>query len=46
LTARFAALRIRIADGTPQRIFDKGQQHMPGEEAWLGPVDKVASQIS
>jgi SRSO17 transposase len=35
LTARFAALRIRIADGKPQRILDKGQQHMPGEEAWL-----------
>jgi SRSO17 transposase len=34
-TARFAALRIRIADGTPQRIHDKGQQHMPGEAAWL-----------
>lgn len=26
---------IRIADGPPQRIHDKGQQHMPGEEAWL-----------
>lgn len=35
LTARFAASRVRIADGTPQRIYDKGQQHMPGEEAWL-----------
>lgn len=35
LTARFAALRVRIADGKPQRILDKGQQHMPGEEAWL-----------
>lgn len=35
LTARFAALRIRIADGDPQRILDKGQQHMPCEEAWL-----------
>ena len=35
LTARFAALRIRIADGPPQRILDKGQQHLPGEEAWL-----------
>jgi SRSO17 transposase len=35
LTARFAAERIRIADGEPQRILDKGQQHMPGEEAWL-----------
>jgi len=35
LCARFAACRIRIADGSPQRIHDKGQQHMPGEEAWL-----------
>lgn len=35
LAARFAALRVRIADGDPQRILDKGQQHMPGEEAWL-----------
>jgi SRSO17 transposase len=35
LQASFAAARIRIADGSPQRIHDKGQQHMPGEEAWL-----------
>lgn len=35
LAARFAALRVRIADADPQRILDKGQQHMPGEEAWL-----------
>ena len=35
LKAHFAAVRIRIADGPPQRIYDKGQQHMPGEEAWL-----------
>lgn len=35
LKARFAALRVRIADGPPQRIGDKGQQHLPGEEAWL-----------
>lgn len=26
---------MRIADGPPQRIRDKGQQHLPGEEAWL-----------
>ena len=26
---------MRIADGSPQRIHDKGMQHMPGEEAWL-----------
>jgi len=35
LRARFAAVRVRIADGPPQRIWDKGQQHMPGEQAWL-----------
>ena len=35
LKARFAAVRIRVADGTPQRIGDMGQQHLPGEEAWL-----------
>jgi SRSO17 transposase len=35
LKARFAAIRVRIADGPPQRIGDKGQQHLPGEEAWL-----------
>jgi len=35
LSARIAACRIRIADGPPRRIHDKGQQHMPGEEAWV-----------
>ena len=35
LSARFAACRIGVADGPPQHILDKGQQHMPGEEAWL-----------
>src|SRR5437667_4683180 len=35
LKARFAAVRVRIADGPPQRIRDKGQQHLPGAEAWL-----------
>jgi len=35
LAASFAAVRVRIADGPPQRIHDKGMQHMPGEEAWL-----------
>ena len=25
----------RTADGPPQRIRDKGQQHLPGDEAWL-----------
>ena len=35
MKARFAAVRVRIADGPPQRIKDKGQRHLPGEEAWL-----------
>ena len=35
LEARFAAIRVRTADGPPQRIRDKGQQHLPGDEAWL-----------
>lgn len=35
LRARFTAMRIRVAGGPPQRIGDIGQQHMPGEEAWL-----------
>jgi SRSO17 transposase len=35
LTARFAVMRVRIADGAPQRIGAAGAQHMPGEEAWL-----------
>lgn len=35
LKARFAAVRIRVADGPPQRIGAMGQQHLPGEDAWL-----------
>lgn len=35
LSARFAAVRVRVADGLAQRIHDKGAQHLPGEEVWL-----------
>lgn len=35
LAAKFAAMRVRVADGPPQRIGDLGQQHLPGEEVWL-----------
>jgi SRSO17 transposase len=35
LMARFAAIRVRTADGPTQRIWDMGNQHMPGEEVWL-----------
>ena len=33
LSARFAVVRVRVADG--QRIRAMGHQHMPGDEAWL-----------
>jgi SRSO17 transposase len=35
LSARFAAVRVKVADGPPQRIHDMGAQHLPGEEVWL-----------
>jgi SRSO17 transposase len=35
LSARFAVLRVRVADGPPQRIGSMGAQHLPGEEVWL-----------
>ena len=35
LTARFAAMRIRVADGPAQCIGGRTALHMPGEEAWL-----------
>jgi SRSO17 transposase len=35
LKARFAAVRVRVADGPAQRIGDKAHQHPPGHEAWL-----------
>jgi SRSO17 transposase len=35
LSARFAALRMRVADGPAQQIGGRPAQHLPGEEAWL-----------
>lgn len=35
LAAQFAAVRVRVADGSPQRIRDMGAQHLPGEEVWV-----------
>jgi SRSO17 transposase len=35
LRARFAAVRVRVADGPPQRIGTRGAQHVPGDEVWL-----------
>src|SRR6185312_15842063 len=44
LKARFAAIRVRTADGPPQRIRDKGQQHLPGDEAWLIGEHRIAGE--
>jgi SRSO17 transposase len=35
LAARFAAVRIRVADGAAQQIGGRPAQHLPGEEAWV-----------
>lgn len=35
LLARFAAVRVCVADGPTQRIHDMGAQHLPGEEVWV-----------
>ncbi len=35
LTARFAAVRVRVADGPTQRLRDMGGQHLPGEDVRL-----------
>ena len=35
LAARFAARRIRVADGPAQTIDGRPAQHLPGEEAWI-----------
>ena len=44
LKARFAAVRVRTADGPPQRIWDMGQQHMPGDEAWLIGEHRISGE--
>src|SRR3989441_5139544 len=44
LKARFAAVRVRIADGPPQRKWNKGQQHLPGDEAWLIGEHRVSGE--
>jgi SRSO17 transposase len=35
LRARFAARRVRVADGPAVRLRGRASQHMPGEEVWL-----------
>ena len=35
LKARFAAMRVRVADGPERWIRGKSKQHLPGDEVWL-----------
>jgi SRSO17 transposase len=35
---------VRVADGPPQRIRDKGQQHLPGDEAWLIGEHRISGE--
>ena len=35
LAARFAARRVRVADGPAQSIRGRPAQHLPGEEVWV-----------
>ena len=35
LRARFAAVRVRVADGRAVRLHDQTAQHLPGDEVWL-----------
>jgi SRSO17 transposase len=35
LRARFAALRVRVADGPAVRLHGRTGQHLPGDEVWL-----------
>ena len=44
LSARFAALRVRVADGPPQRIHDMGAQHLPGEDVWLAGEQRSSGE--
>jgi SRSO17 transposase len=44
LKAHFAAVRVRVADGPPQRIGDKGMHHMPGQEVWLVGEKRISGE--
>jgi len=44
LSEHFAALRVRVADGSTQRIGDLGAQHRPGEEVWLAGEHRFSGE--
>jgi SRSO17 transposase len=35
LAARFATMRVRVADGPAVRIRDRNNRHLPRAEVWL-----------
>jgi SRSO17 transposase len=35
LKAKFAAMRVRVADGPAVRLHGQANQHLPGDEVWL-----------
>jgi SRSO17 transposase len=35
LKAKFAAVRVRVADGPAVRLHGQANQHLPGDEVWL-----------
>lgn len=48
LAARFAALRVRVADGAPQRIHDRGTQHLAWAKrcgSWETPALRANASI-
>src|SRR5665811_2079736 len=44
LKARLSQVRAVRADVPPQRIMDKGQQHLPGDEAWLIGENRMSGE--
>lgn len=44
LSARFCAVRVRVADGPTQRIGAMGNQHLPGEEVWLVREERTSGE--
>jgi SRSO17 transposase len=44
LSAKFAALRVRVADGPAQQIGGRPAQHLPGEEVWLVGEERASGE--
>jgi len=44
LRARFAAVRVRVADGPVVRLQGRTGQHLPGDEVWLVGEHRVSGE--